>query len=318
MNERILVVEDNNELRSLIEMTLNLEGYQVSSSENGKEALLLCAQALPDLIISDIAMPEMDGFTFLKKIRSQEKGKGLPFLFLSAYSQKEDLRRASHLAVDDYIVKPFDARELLDAVRVRLDRRRSMQIFDTREAHFQTVLLMANVIETRDYCTRGHIDRVCDLALRLGEALGLGKSTLVILEFGAILHDIGKLVVPAKVLNKPGKLTPKEWQSIYQHPGEGAKMLREVEHLKSAIPYVLAHHEKWDGSGYPYGLKKENIPFEGRMMAIVDFYDALTNDRSYHKKCSSEEVLELIKEKSGIYFDPDLVQEFLAISGNLL
>lgn len=313
MKEQILVVDDNSELRELAKEILGMEGYQVSLANDGKEALALFDEQHPDLVVSDIAMPEMDGFAFLEAIRSRKEGAAVPFLFLSAYSQEENVIQARRLAVDDYLFKPFHAQELLDAVRVRLDRRQAVQIFDTHEAHLQTVLLMANVIESRDPYTRGHIDRVCEIALKFGEKLGWDKASLVMLEFGAILHDIGKIVVPTEILNKPGELTPEEWEVLRQHPEAGAKMLEDIHHLKPAIPFVLYHHERWDGSGYPFGLKEKNIPLEGRLLAIADAYDAMTSDRAYHKGCSRAEALAEIKAKSGIYFDPYLVEKFLKL-----
>ena len=313
MKERILVVDDNRDLRELAETILNTQDYQVTVAEDGKKALAIFDNTSPDLIISDIAMPEMDGFAFLEAVRSREKGAAVPFLFLSAYSQKSNLSQARRLAVDDYLIKPFDALELLAAVRVRLDRRQAVQIFDTREAHLQTVLLMANTIEARDFYTHQHITRVQEIALLFGRALQWGEASLAILEFGAILHDIGKLIVPSAILNKKTALTPEEWKTMRQHSESGAKMLEGVHHLKPAIPFILAHHERWDGSGYPHGLKGENIPLEGRMMALVDVYEALTSDRSYHKGRSKETALTMIKEKSGTHFDPFLVEEFLKI-----
>lgn len=313
MKEKILVVDDSLELRILAEAILKTKDYQVSLAKNGKEALDVFDEISPDLVISDIAMPEMNGFDFLEAVRSREEGTAVPFLFLSAYSQKKNLSQARRLAVDDYLFKPFDAQELLDAVRVRLARRRAVQIFDTREAHLQTVLLMANVIESRDPYTRGHVDRVCELSLMLGRELGWDKYSLTMLEFGAILHDIGKIIVPTEILNKPGKLTDDEWAFLRQHPEAGAKMLEDIHHLKPAIPFVLYHHENWNGSGYPFGLKGKNIPIEGRLLAIADAYDAMTSERSYHKAIPKEEALQRIKEESGICFDPFLVEAFLKL-----
>ena len=313
MKERILVVDDNRDLRELAETILNTQNYQVTVAEDGKKALAIFDSTSPDLIISDIAMPEMDGFAFLEAVRSREKGAAVPFLFLSAYSQKSNLSQARRLAVDDYLIKPFDALELLAAVRVRLDRRQAVQIFDTREAHLQTVLLMANTIEARDFYTHQHINRVQEIALLFGRALQWGEASLAILEFGAILHDIGKLIVPSAILNKKTALTPEEWEIMRKHSESGAKMLEGVHHLKPAIPFILAHHERWDGSGYPHGLKGDDIPLEGRMMALVDVYEALTSDRSYHKGRSKDAALTMIKEKSGTHFDPFLVEEFLKI-----
>jgi putative two-component system response regulator len=317
MREKILVVDDNKDLRELAKTILKTQEYQVTLAKDGEEALDIFDWLSPDLIISDISMPKMNGFAFLEAVRSRKEGAAVPFLFLSAYSQRANLSQARHLAVDDYLFKPFDAQELLDAVRVRLDRRSAVQIFDTHEAHLQTVLLMANTIEARDPYTHQHIYRVRKIALLFGKTLAWSEASLTILEFGSILHDIGKIVVPKKILNKRGPFTEEEWEIMRQHPEVGAKMLEGVTHLKPAIPFVLAHHERWDGKGYPYGLKGEKIPLEGRVMSIVDVYEALTCDRPYHKKCSKETALAMIKEKSGKHFDPFLVQKFLTITDKL-
>ncbi len=317
MKEKILVVDDNQDLRELATIILEMQGYQVTAAEDGEEALEVFDRLSPDLVVSDIAMPRMNGFAFLEAVRSRKSGAAVPFLFLSAYSQRSNLSQARRLAVDDYLFKPFDAQELLDAVRVRLDRRKAVQIFDTHEAHLQTVLLMANTIEARDPYTHQHINRVREIALIFGKTLGWSEASLTILEFGSILHDIGKIVVPKKILNKQGPFTKEEWAIMRQHPEVGAKMLKGITHLKPAIPFVLAHHEHWDGQGYPYGLKGEQIPLEGRVMAIVDVYEALTCDRPYHKKSSKETALAMIKEKSRSHFDPFLVHKFLSISDKL-
>jgi putative two-component system response regulator len=317
VNERILVVDDNSDLRELAETILKTQGYDVTLAENGKEALGIFDQRELDLIVSDISMPEMDGFALLKAVRSRDAGAAVPFLFLSAYSQKSNLAQARRLAVDDYLFKPFDARELLEAVRVRLDRRRAVKIFDTREAHLQSVLLMANVIEARDSYTGQHIEQVRKTALLLGKALRWDKPSLVILEFGAILHDIGKLVVPKRILNKEGEFTSEEWDIMRKHPEEGVRMLEGIHHLKPAIPFVLYHHERWDGKGYPEGLTGENIPIEGRMLAVVDAYDALTSDRPYHQGISKEDALEKIEAGSRIHFDPYLVKKFIELEDQL-
>jgi putative two-component system response regulator len=309
---KILLVEDDAFLLDVMRSILESEGYEVVSATHGKMALDLFVSSRPDLIVSDIMMPEMDGFELLEAVRAIPIGITVPFLFLSARTERTDVSRARALGVDDYLFKPFDAPELINAVRARLDRRRLVELFDTRAAHLQTVTMLANVIETRDPYTAGHIDRVRRLALNLAFGLQWSPEDIAILEFGALLHDIGKIIVPRHVLAKTGPLNSDEWKLMREHPQAGAKMLEGVDHLRAAIPYILYHHECWDGNGYPYGLKGENIPREGRLLAIVDAFDAMTSDRPYHAGMSAEAAMAEIRRSSGVYFDPEMVKVFLA------
>lgn len=308
---KILLVEDDALLMDVMTNILEEEGYELSCAPNGKVALDLFAASRPDLVISDIMMPEMDGFELLRSIRMMPGGITVPFLFLSARAERSDVTLARKLGVDDYLFKPFDAPELVEAVRARLNRRRAVELFDTRAAHLQTVIMLANVIETRDPYTAGHLERVRRLALNLAFALDWGPSDIAILEFGAILHDIGKIIVPSLVLKKTGPLDEAEWKMMRQHPQAGAKMLEGVDHLRPAIPYVLYHHELWNGNGYPFGLREEQIPREGRLLAIVDAFDAMTTNRPYHVSISAEEGLAEIERNKGITFDPHMADVFV-------
>lgn len=290
---------------------LEEEGYTVSCASNGKVALDLFVADRPDMVISDIMMPEMDGFELLRAIRMMPAGVTVPFLFLSARTERTDVALARRLGVDDYLFKPFEASELIEAVRVRLERRRAMELFDTRVAHLQTVTMLANVIEMRDPYTAGHLERVRRLALNLAFALDWPLEKIAILEFGAILHDIGKIIVPSHVLKKTGPLDEEEWRLMRQHPIAGAKMLESVDHLRPAIPYVLYHHELWNGNGYPFGLAGEEIPVEGRLLAIVDAFDAMTSNRPYHFSITAEEALQELEKNKGIFFDPHMVDVFI-------
>jgi len=258
-------------------------------------------------------MPEMDGYVLLESIRLLPTGATIPFLFLSARTERADVSRARLLGADDYLFKPFDAQELVDAVRSRLDRRRIVEIFDTRAAHLQTVIMLANVIEMRDPYTAGHVERVRRLALNLAFALNWNNEDMVVLEFGAILHDIGKIIVPSQVLKKTGPLVPEEWKIMHEHPEAGAKMLKGVNHLRGAIPYVLYHHECWNGKGYPFGLAGEKIPREGRLLAIADAFDAMTTNRPYRVSMSLKEAFSEIEKMKGIFFDPRMAEEFIRI-----
>jgi putative two-component system response regulator len=309
---KILLVEDDALLLEVMRSILEAEGFEIHPAVNGKQALELFVNINPDLIISDIMMPEMNGFELLEAVRVLVNGVTVPFLFLSARTERGDVSRARVLGVDDYLFKPFDAPELISAVRTRLDRRRVVELFDSRTAHLQTVIMLANVIEARDPYTAGHIERVRRLALNLAFALDWTNEQIVILEFGAILHDIGKIIVPSQILKKTGPLDETEWKLIRRHPEEGAKMLEGVDHLKSAIPYVLYHHEWWNGSGYPMGLSGDKIPREGRLLAIVDAFDAMTTNRPYHVSMMAKEAIEEISQNKGIYFDPDMVDVFIS------
>lgn len=308
---KILLVEDDNLLLDVMRSILDAEGYEVFPAANGKIALDLFVTCRPDLVVSDIMMPEMDGYELLESIRQIPEGVTVPFLFLSARTERSDVSRARLLGVDDYLFKPFDAPELINAVRARMDRRRLVELFDTRSAHLQTVTMLANVIEARDPYTGGHLERVRRLALNLAFAMDWNNEDITILEFGAILHDVGKIIVPRQVLKKTGPLDEEEWKLMREHPQAGAKMLEGVDHLRGAIPYVLYHHEWWNGGGYPFGLKSDAIPREGRLLAIVDAFDAMTTNRPYHSSMSAAEGLEEIERNKGIYFDPLMADVFL-------
>jgi putative two-component system response regulator len=309
---KILLVEDDVLLLEVMRSILEGEqGYEVYPAANGKQALDLFVSIRPELVVSDIMMPELDGYGLLESVRQIPEGVTVPFLFLSARTERTDVDRARLLGVDDYLFKPFDAPELINAVRTRLDRRRVVEFFDTRAAHLQTVIMLANVIEARDPYTAGHLERVRRLALNLAFALNWNQEEIAILEFGAILHDIGKITVPSHMLKKTGPLDDEEWKLMRKHPETGAKMLEGVSHLRAAIPYVLYHHECWNGSGYPAGLAGENIPRQGRLLAIVDAFDAMTTNRPYHLSMAASESLDEIRRNRGIYFDPDMVDVFV-------
>lgn len=313
--ERILLVEDDEVLKQAASQVLTDEGYLVTSVQNGSEALTVLRHNgyVPDLILSDINMPQVDGFALLDAVRSTDQGMTIPFLFISASSDPGKVNLARRLGADDYLFKPFELQELVDAVRARLDRRRKVLLLDTREGHLQTVKMLANAIEARDPYTRGHVDRVSNYAVRLAASLGWSREQLSEVEFGATLHDIGKLRIPDNVLNKTGPLLPKEMMLVHGHVDVGAQILGGVTHLQTAIPYILYHHERWNGSGYPRGLAGENIPVQGRLLAIVDSFDAMTSARPYRGAMSREAALEEVRLKRNIDFDPDMADVFIQL-----
>lgn len=309
----ILIVEDNPGISSVMQELLEMEGYQVTAAANGHEALEVFNRVTPDLVVSDIMMPKMDGFALLEAVRAHPHGAGIPFLFLSARSEQAATSRARSLGADDYLFKPFAPEDLLIAVRAKLERRRALQLLDTRLAHVQTVRMLANAVEARESYTRGHVERVQQYALQLARALGWDAEALSLCEFGALLHDVGKLTVPRSILNKRRPLTYAEWELLRRHPETGRQMLEGVDHLRGAVPYVLHHHERWNGTGYPGRLAGEDIPREGRLLAIVDAYDAMTSNRPYRQAMPVERALEEIRKQSAIQFDPTMVEVFVQL-----
>lgn len=310
---RVILAEDDDSLRMIIKTVLDVGGYETRAFPNGRLALENFPIFKPDIVVSDINMPLLDGFGLLDAVRELPDGQTTPFLFLSARTEKEYVSHARVLGADDYLFKPFDPDELLTAVKARIDRRRALELFDTREAHIQTILMMANVVEARDEYTRGHVERVQTYAMELGKALNWSPEEMVILEYGAMLHDLGKVSIPELILNKPDRLSPEEFDIIKDHTKVGAKIIEGITHLHQAMPYVRSHHEKWDGTGYPDGLKGEEIPRQGRLLAIADVYDALTTNRSYHQGMPFERALDIIEKDAGTHFDPEMAQLFVKL-----
>lgn len=310
---KIILTEDEDSLRLMTRTVLELGGHQVFAFPNGQAALEAFEEISPDIVVSDVSMPILDGFGLLNEVRRLRAGSVVPFLFLTARSEHSDVRFARNLGADDYLFKPYDADELLETVKVRLERRRVIELFESRQAHLQTIVMLANLIEARDKYTRDHVQRVQFFAIELGIALGWTSEAMTILEYGSLLHDVGKIAVPESILNKPGKLTPEEIEIMRAHTTVGAKIFKEIAHLRDALPYIRYHHERWDGTGYPDGLAGEDIPLEGRLMAIVDFFDALTSQRSYHEGRPVSDVLEMIREGAGKHFDPVMAEVFISL-----
>ena len=313
MSAHILVAEDNSDIIEVIRDVLEGDGYRVTCAPNGRDALKAFECETPDLIVSDVMMPHMDGFTLLKHVRAHPNGAVVPFLFLSARTEPAATSQARQLGADDFLFKPFDADDLSLAVAARLERRQAVERFDTHAAHLQTVSMLANVVEARDRYTRGHVERVKTFATELAQALNWSAGALAVLEFGALLHDLGKILVPRAILNKPERLLPAEWEVLQRHPADGAQMLQGVDHLRPAIPYVLYHHEAWNGRGYPHGLAGLAIPIEGRLLAVVDAFDAMTSERPYRVAFTEAEAVAEIERQSGRQFDPEMAAAFVQV-----
>jgi putative two-component system response regulator len=303
----LLIVEDDPAMLVAFRDILERSGYAVSTASNGNDALVALHDHKPDLIMSDISMPGMDGIELYKAVRQRPGGAAIPFIFVTARGTREDIFAAKALGVDDYITKPVTSQELLAAVRARLQRTDELMLVQLKAV----LRAMANAIEARagEYTLR-HVEAVNAYAQALGLELAWIPDDLEALEFGAILHDVGKIGVPEKVLSKTGPLNDDEWIEMRMHPVYGAHMIEGNPYLDSALPVVRHHHERWDGGGYPDQLAGEDIPVGARLLAIADTFHAMTSDRPYRAALSNQEAFEEILAQSGQQFDPEMVEAF--------
>jgi putative two-component system response regulator len=313
MNELILLVDDNPRLLSGARLTLEMRGYKVIGAANGNEALQILQHTHPDLIVSDVLMPGCDGFALLEQVHASPEWVTIPFLFLTALNDPESLERGRSLGADDYLAKPFSPGALFAAVHSRLERSQVLENAHTTEAYLRTILVMANAIEARDAYTGGHVERVAGYAQNLARALGLPERMMKEVRLAGIMHDVGKVAIPDSILNKPGKLTPEEWEIMKTHPARGVQILAPLGHSQTIMDGVRHHHERYDGQGYPDGLKGEAIPETGRLLAVADSYDAMTSNRAYRTGFSSDESLERLQAGAGIQYDPQMVDRFISV-----
>ncbi|MCL2182392.1 MAG: response regulator [Chitinispirillia bacterium] len=333
--------------------------YEVFTLNSGARLLKALEKSIPDLVLLDVEMPEMNGYEVIKALRASERTAGIPVIFLTAKSDCENELEGLTLGAIDYIIKPFSPPLLLKRIEVHLlveSQKRRLEE-QTRELTSQKLLLlefndnlqgmveektrtvvelrdallktMADLVECRDVITGGHIERTQKyLEALLKEMLrqGIYAEELASWDWelvlqSAQLHDVGKIMVKDSILNKPGRLTPEEFEEIKKHTTFGGTVIQKIRESTSeqafldyAEVFAVTHHEKWDGSGYPAGLKGKDIPLLGRLMALADVYDALRSDRPYKKAFSRGEAEKIIIEGSGTHFDPAIVDLFLCVS----
>jgi len=336
----ILVIDDDPSIRKVLSLGLERMGYAIKMATNGQEGIDLLASGAvaPDCILLDIRMPVLSGKEALPRIR--EMHPLIPVIMLTAYNDLATGLEAMKNGAFDYLVKPSRlehiAETIAKAIRYRdivrekfeqdkkneeykLSLERSMQsktleLSETYEklkaANMQTVQALAETIEAKDQYTQGHCERVRSLAVRLARELKLPEDQIEPLEFAALLHDIGKIGIPERILNKVGPLDPEEVEVIKMHPLIGAQILSIVEFFAPAINGVRHHHERWDGTGYPDGVAGENIDPLARIITLADTFDAMAQSRPYRKALPLEAVLDEIRSESGKQFAPDVVAAF--------
>ena len=309
--ETILIVEDNPILREGLQEMLELDGFAVFTASNGQQALDEMANRKPDLILSDIAMPVMDGHAFFRAVRARFEWVSIPFVFLTARGEREDVRAGKDMGAEDYLVKPITREDLVTVVNSRLERSHQLHVAQLQRAYETSLVVLANAIEVRDQYTRGHVERVMSYAYAIAENLNDLHVDHDQLRFGAMLHDIGKIHIRETTLCKQDSLSPTEWSEIQLHPSTGVEMIKDIPYLLPAVPVVRYHHERWDGSGYPEGLHGEDIPLVARIVSIADGFDAMTTDRPYSTARSLDQARQEIVNGSGNRYDPFVVDAFL-------
>jgi putative two-component system response regulator len=324
----VLVVDDEPAGRETVESILEGDDYQLLMASNGMEALEIVRDSQPDLVLLDVMMPGMTGFEVCRRIRSDVKMAEIPIIMLTALEDRKSLLAGIEAGADDYLTKPVDRYELRARLAgiMRLNRYRKLLVERTNieKAHEQllsayetTIEGWSHAMDLRDKETEGHTQRVTELTLKMAKAYGIKPSEIVHIRRGVLLHDIGKLGVPDSILHKPDKLTDEEWQVMRKHPQLAYEMLYSIDYLRPAIEIPFCHHEKWDGSGYPRGLKGEEIPLAARMFSVVDVWDALTSDRPYRSAWDKKQALGYIKDQSGKHFDPSMVELFCNVIRDL-
>jgi putative two-component system response regulator len=309
-SSKLLVVEDDYAMQIAFRDILESAGFIVHTAADGAEALEIYKEMSPALILSDISMPVMDGIELFKSVRRLPGGTAIPFIFLTAHGTREDILTGMSLGADAYITKPITSQELIAAVEARLKRANELLVAQLKVAYKSSLVALANAIEARDEYTHQHVMRTNTYAQSIATELGWDDTKREILEYGAILHDIGKLLVPEKILRKKEALTPEEWDQMRRHPIDGAHMIEEIDYLAAAAPIILNHHECWDGTGYPEGLESVNIPEGARLLAVVDTFEAMTTDRPYRGAIPPDIAYAEILSRSGHQFDPEMVQAF--------
>ena len=339
----ILVVDDQFQNVELLEAYLVPQGYAIVKAANGKEALEQLASHPIDLILLDVMMPGMDGFEVARKVRQDGTHKLLPIILVTALQDTEDRVKGIEAGCDDFLSKPFDQDELLARVhsllkvksyndllanyRTELEAEVAQQTAELKRAFerikaasMETILRLSIAAEFKDAGTGEHIKRMSYYAAAIARQMGLDENTIEGILYAAPMHDIGKVGIPDRILTKPGKLDPDEWEIMKKHPLIGAKILAgsDVEFIQLAETIAHYHQEKWDGSGYPEHLKGTQIPLTSRIVSIADVFDALTSKRPYKEAFTTEVSLDIIREGRGSHFDPDVVDAFFAIQDEIL
>jgi putative two-component system response regulator len=326
--QKTILIVDDTDLNVNILMDLLDEKYDILAALNGEDALEIIEEDSVDLILLDIMMPGIDGFEVCKRLKLNPKTTDIPVIFITAKTDDDSIEKAYELGGVDYITKPFRAREVLSRVANHLalseqnhilehmvrEKTKELQELniEIEQTQREVVFTMGAIGERRSKETGNHVKRVALYSELLARNYGLENKEVQMLKEASPMHDIGKVAIADSILNKPARFTPEEFEQMKKHSILGYEMLQHSDRplLKTASIIALQHHERWDGKGYPRGLKGEEIHIYGRITALADVFDALGSNRVYKKAWLDEKIFNLFKEERGKQFDPQLIDIF--------
>src|SRR5881296_2062927 len=335
----VLIVDDDRQVREVLHQIFLGAGYKCLLAGDGREGFDVFRETKPPLTVTDLKMPIMGGYELLQQVREEEPDAAV--IVLTGAADVKTAIASLKLGAYDFIMKPVNVDELLIAAERALERRNLLierrqyqELLEVRvveatrglgklyrelqDTYETTLEALGSALDTRDVGTESHSRRVHGYALATAREFGVPDADLTDLAHGVLLHDIGKIGIPDAILLKPGPLTPDEWKIMRKHPEIGKRVIENIPFLRGAVPIVYHHHERWDGSGYPLGLRGPEIPVGARIFAVVDAFDAMTFDRPYSKAISFEGAKTEIKPSVGAHFDPAVVEAFFRVPEVLL
>ena len=335
----ILIVDDDWQVREVLHEIFISAGYNCLLAQDGREGLALFRASRPPLTVTDLKMPNMDGTALLQAILGEDSDAAV--IVLTGAADVKTAIDSLKFGAYDFIMKPVNVDELVIAADRALERRqllierRQYQTYlelrveeatrdlqgafrELKNTYKSTLEALGSALDTRDVGTEAHSRRVHGYSMATAKEYGVPEHQLSDIAHGVLLHDIGKIGIPDAILLKPGPLTPEEWKVMRRHPEIGRRLIESIPFLREAVPIIYHHHERWDGSGYPLGLKGEDIPLGARIFAVVDAFDAMTYDRPYSKAIAVEDAKAEIHRCAGTHFDPTVVQAFFRVPEALL
>jgi cyclic di-GMP phosphodiesterase len=310
---RVLVADDTESIRTLFRKLLATDGHEVIDVGDGQAALAAVQESHPDVVLLDITMPQLDGLEVCRRLKSDPATRFTPVVLVTGLSDLHDRIKGIEAGADEFLTKPVHPLELRARVGSLTRMKHLIDALDSAEAAFMTLAL---TIEARDPMTNGHCERLAKHAVALGKAVGVSEHDLQALYRGGYLHDVGKVGIPDAVLLKRGPLTPEEFELMKKHPDIGDSLCAPLQSLRNVRPIIRCHHERLDGSGYPQGLRGDDVPLLAQIVGIADVYDALTSHRPYRPAWSADDAARhLLEDAAAGKFLCEHVETFLSLVG---